>query len=244
MKAFASQDDLDVALEDEIREILGRATGPLTLAEIYAHTTLAEGRHSVASRLAFMTQQGALVAHPHGDGRRYSLPMLAQGEGATPPTTIKGRVEAHLAHVGKPLSLRQIADNLHLDRKAVTRALNALGRDVRVEKVQLERGRVAWRTIAAESTAPAAPEPVAPEPARPSMQQLIAGLRQAWGVPAASLESSDEAAAEPVFALASDGSLTLCAHETELLLDADEAEALMAYLAPWVISRHADRRSA
>ncbi|WP_046079667.1 DNA glycosylase AlkZ-like family protein [Halomonas sp. HG01] len=244
MKVFASQDDLDIALENEIREILGRAADPLTLTEIYAHTTLAEGRHSVASRVSSMAQHGALVTHPHGDGRRYSLPMLAQGEDVAPPTTIKGRVEAHLAHVGKPLSLRQIADNLRLDRKAVTRALNALGRADRVAKIQLERGRVAWQTIDAERPVPATPEPVAPEQAQPSMQQLIADLRQARGGPSASLETSDEAAAEPVFALASDGSLTLCAHETELLLDADETEALMAYLAPWVISRHADRRSA
>lgn len=230
------QDALEGALEHEIRTILDRADDTLSVAEIFARSALAEGRHSVATRLAAMAKRGLVVSHPCSTGRCYSLPRLAQPERdeAPKPQTIKGQVLAHLVRMGKPLSLRQIADNLKLDRRAVTRALNALGRDGLADKTPLDNhGRMAWHAIEAASNDVA-------KAATPTLAEVAGRLRAAWGMPA----NGNDTSAEPLFALASDGSLTLCTGETELLLDADETEALLDYLAPWVVTRQAMRSHA
>ncbi|WP_445157375.1 hypothetical protein [Halomonas sp. E14] len=225
MAAPADDQAVELALEDEIRQILAEADDSLSVAEIFARSALAEGRHSLAARLASMAKRGLLVTHPCSTGRCYSLPKLAH---AAPPKTTKGQVHAHLVKMGRALSLRQIADNLRLERRAVTRALNALGRDGLVEKLPLDgHGRMAWQALGARPAAEASP-----------LGALIARLGSF--APAKENAEGDEKPA-PVFALASDGSLTLCAHEVELLLDADEAEALLEYLAPFIQHRQARR---
>lgn len=226
---IGDQDGVELALEDEIREILSQADDTLSVAEIFARSALAEGRHSVATRLASMAKRGLVVTHPCSAGRCYSLPEFAKAQADAQPTTIKGRVRAHLVRMGQPVSLRQIAEHLQLDRKAVTRALNALGREGLADKSPLDsHGRMAWRAIEVATSEAATPK-------APTLGELVGRLRDAWGMPA----SHDDTPAEPLFALASDGSLTLCVDETELLLDADETEALLDYLAPFIQHRQA-----
>lgn len=236
--AMTEPNDIEIALEDEIRQILAAADDTLSVAEIVARSALAEGRHSVAARLASMAKRGLVVSAPCGAGRCYRLPGPVQGERAAPPKTIKGRVQVHLVKVGKPLSLRQIAHNLQLDRKAVTRALNALARDGLVDKVRLDaHGRHAWSVVA---PAPAAqPE----EDELPSLEALLARLRRSLGFERGGVlpEPMPEG---PQFALASDGTLTLCAGEVELLLDNEETEALLEYLAPFVMHRQTRKDAA
>lgn len=215
---MAEADNLAHALEDEIHQILAHTNDSLSVAEIFAHSALAEGRHSVATRLASMANRGLVVMHPCGTGRCYSLPTLAKAQLAAQPKTIKGRVRAHLVRMGQPLSLRKIAEQLQVDRKAVTRALNALGREGLVDKRPLDRhGRMAWCAI----------EAATPKAVTPSVAALPA--------------NQADTHVDPLFALASDGSLTLCVDETELLLDASEAEALLDYLAPFIQHRQARR---
>lgn len=232
--APADDQAVELALEDEIRQILAEADDTLSVAEVFARSALAEGRHSLAARLASMAKRGLLVTHPCSTGRCYSLPKLAH---AAPPKTTKGQVHAHLVKMGRALSLRQIADNLRLERRAVTRALNALGRDGLVEKLPLDgHGRMAWQALGARPAAEVAPATIE-LPAGKTLSETLAGL----GVFITPATSSDDATSAPVFALASDGSLTLCAHEVELLLDADETEALLEYLAPFIQHRQARR---
>jgi len=234
-RAMTEPSDIEVALEDEIRQILANADDTLSVAEIYARSALAEGRHSVAARLASMAKRGLVVSYPCANGRCYRLPVLAQGAPSVTPKTIKGRVHAHLVKMGKPLSLRQIAHNLQLDRKAATRALNALGRDGLVDKMRLDgHGRCAWSVVPA--TAPAA------EQAPPTLSDVLSNLRESLGfLPGGTLPEADE---EPRFALASDGTLTLCVSEIELALDSEQTEALLTYLAPFVLHRQAQRSAA
>lgn len=212
---MAERDSVEFALEDEIREILTKVDDSMSLAEIFAHSSLAEGRHSIAARLNAMARRGDLITQPCSTGRCYRLPKLVVTDEAPRARTIKGRVQAHLVKVGKPLSLRQIASNLALDRKAVTRALNALGRDGLVGKEPLDgHGRVAWHA-----------------------EGGVSEIAQ----PEASVPSPTAEAIGPLFALASDGTLTLCVQDIELLMDETETQALLDYLAPWVMQRQAGK---
>ncbi|WIX31218.1 hypothetical protein QO259_10260 [Salinicola sp. JS01] len=198
--------DMASALDDEIQQILERATDTLSPAEILAQSQLADGRHTVASALHRLSARGAVEHDSTGGHRRY---WLASRGHVTAPKTVRGRIQAYLSRAGVPRSMREIAGALQIERRTASRALNALATQGVLESVPLtQRGRVAWRLAAAPA------------------------------------ETAGTAVNDPLFALASDGTLTLCTHETELALDATETAALLDYLAPFVTNRESQRSPA
>ncbi|MEX0745292.1 MAG: hypothetical protein WD118_06785 [Phycisphaeraceae bacterium] len=238
-------DNLNAELEAEIEQILAAATGPLSVAEIYAHSALAEGRHTLAARVGSMAKRGQVIhSHSYGENHRYRLPepepepepepVAAAAKPVARPhaKSLKRQVQAHLEAVGKPLTLRQIADNLHQERPVITRALNALGRDGMVSKQPLDgnRRRMAWS---------AQPSGLDEALAMPPVHQSVPSLRcRSTMTPVTAAASPAPAeAGRPVYSLASDGSLTLHLVRDELTLDAEQTEALLDYLAPWVLRR-------
>lgn len=205
-----AENDISAELDAEIRDILGRATDRLSVSEILAKSRLADGRHTIAAALHRLVDRDEVTRHNHYGACTYWL----RGNDGRYPTTIRGRVEAYLRRASAPRSLRQIADDLQIERRVAGRALNHLAKHGRAERVPLTAyGRDAWRLATPLVAAP--PVPAANESATPV-------------VPVANAA---------VFALASDGTLTLCTPDTELALDAEETTALLDYLQPFMSQR-------
>ncbi|MCS4503864.1 hypothetical protein NYO91_07210 [Arhodomonas aquaeolei] len=236
----------DEAVIQEVAEVLAGATRPLTAAEVYAQTELAEGRATVASALNRLVGQDRAHHDTAGNGQRRYAAGPAPDPGGVPEqeapsgraTGIGARVHQAVVDADGPVTSAQLAEVLGEDVQKVRNALSALGSQGKISAERLAGSNTkAWRPCADE-TAPDEGWPVRPhrsggggppEPEAPAPASALASIQEG--------RAREPEAGGAVFAYRSDGAMQI--HKGEQAVELSEAETarLMRYLAPWVVER-------